>query len=530
MNSASLCATAALLLAPWASGDTQESSSLQQRAQALIRAGKLSEALPILLEAHRNEPRNAALCHQIGVVYTQLQQFTEAARSYRMALAVDPQMTPARRNLGVVLWFSNEKPEAEREFVQVLKVRPEDPVPHFYIGMLNYERRQYLKAKDHFRKAGDLAIQNPEAFPAVLETSLATRDEALTNQLLSSADKDRAATSQPETWFQAGVLLGRYGSFDRAIEAFERIRDSYSDQAALMRNLGVAQLEARRYADAIQSIETLVRRGVGSVETYLLLAEAYDGAGELQKAYDSYAKAIETAPKSEEGYLALSSFAAAHHNNTFALNVLSEGLERIPGSAGLLLQQGVIQALDDKMPQAENSFRQARQANSAWVLPSLALGITQLQTSKLAEAAHSFQEAESASSDDYRPPYLLALAWVRAGGQDQPARRGQIVSALQRALKFSPNHADSHVLLGQTYLSGNELDLAVAELEQAVKLEAENATALYQLGIAYRKKGRLSEAGKVMRQFEALKARQRETEDLARKELVQILKVVRKRQ
>ena len=133
------------------------------------------------------------------------------------------------------------------------------------------------------------------------------------------------------------------------------------------------------------------------------------------------------------------------------------------------------------------------------------------------------------ASDDYRPPYLLALTWVRAGGQDQPARREQIVSALRRALKFSPSHADSHVLLGQTYLSGNELDLAVAELEQAVNLEAENATAIYQLGIAYRKKGKLSEAEKVMRQFEALKARQRETEDLARKELVQILKVVRKR-
>jgi tetratricopeptide (TPR) repeat protein len=526
MNCVFLWAAIALILAPWASGDAEESPSLQS-AQALIREGKLSEALPMLLEAHRNQPRNAVLCHQIGVVYTQLQQFAEAARSYRMALAVDPLLVPARRNLGVVLWFSNQKLEAEREFVQVLKVQPDDPVPHFYIGMLNYERREYLKAKDHFRKAGDLAIENPEAFPAVLETSLATHDEALTNQLLSSADK--AATSQPEIWFQAGLLLGRYGSFDRAIEAFERIRSTYSDQAALMRNLGVAQLEARHYADAIQSIEMLVRRGVGSVETYLLLAEAYDGAGELQKAYGAYARAIETAPKSEEGYLALSNFAATHHNSAFALQVLSQGLERIPGSAGLLLQQGVIQALDDQMPQAEDSFRQARQANPAWVLPSLALGITQLQTSKLAEAAHSFQEAESAASDDYRPPYLLALAWVRAGGQDQPARREQIVSALQRALKFSPNHADSHVLLGQTYLSGNELDLAVAELEQAVKLDAENATALYQLGIAYRKKGRLSEAGKVMRQFEALKARQRETEDLARKELVQILKVVQKR-
>src|SRR5512145_1216329 len=112
MNSAFLCAAVALLLVPWSSGDAQQSSSLQS-AQALIREGKLSEALPMLLQARRNQPRNAALCHQIGVVYTQLQQFAEAVHSYRMALAVDPLLIPARRNLGVVLWFSNQKPEAE---------------------------------------------------------------------------------------------------------------------------------------------------------------------------------------------------------------------------------------------------------------------------------------------------------------------------------------------------------------------------------------------------------------------------------
>jgi predicted Zn-dependent protease len=110
------------------------------------------------------------------------------------------------------------------------------------------------------------------------------------------------------------------------------------------------------------------------------------------------------------------------------VEVLNRGLESLPGSARLLLQQGVIQALDDKMPQAEDSFRQASRSNPSWVLPWLCLGLTQLQTARLEEAVRSFKAGADFAKDDYRPHYFLALAWVRGGGQNQPERR-KIVSA-----------------------------------------------------------------------------------------------------
>lgn len=509
-----------------AAGQSSGATSAQA-AQALMREGKHREALPLLLAAHRSQPRNVELCHQIGVAYAQLGEFTEAARFYRLALDGNPRHFAARKNLGVVLWFSDRKPEAGQEFEQTLRARPDDPVAHFYLGMLSYERQQYSMARDHFRKAGSLATENPEAFATVLDTSLITKDEPLADQLWSAANKFGAA--QPAVWFQAGSLFGRHGSYDRAIQAFERIRDRYPDQLLLMRNLGLAQLQARRYAEAVRSFEDIVARGGSSSEIYLLLAEACDRAGDPEKAYDAYARAIEKEPKSEEGYLALSNFAVAHHNAAFALQVLKQGLERIPASGQLLLQQGVVQALDDKIPQAEESFRQASQASPTWMLPWLALGLTQLQTANLAEAARSFQMAASLAKGDYRPYYLLALARVRSGGQNRPEERQEIVSTLRQALKLRADHADSHVLLGQTYLADNHVELAIAELEKALKLEPENTTALYQLGVAHRRKGKMAEAQEFLNRFEALKARQKEEEELSKKELVQMLKVVRSR-
>jgi tetratricopeptide (TPR) repeat protein len=191
----------------------------------------------------------------------------------------------------------------------------------------------------------------------------------------------------------------------------------------------------------------------------------------------------------------------------------------------LLLQQGVIQALDDKMPQAEESFLQASRAQRGGPLPSLALGLSQLQTGKLAEAVRSFQAAADIAKDDYRPNYLIALALVRGGGQNQPGHRTEIVSALEKAVRLNPSHADSHVLLGQTYLVNNQLDQALLELEKAIKLQPENATALYQLATAYRKKGQPVQAREFLAKFEALKQREKQEDDLAKKELIQILKV-----
>ena len=156
-------------------------------------------------------------------------------------------------NLGIHFRFAGKKDETE--LARVLSKAPNEPVPHFYVGMLAYERQEYAKARGHFLKTGSLALENPEAFSAVLETGLATKDQSLIDALLRSAEK--SASSQPEVWFQAGSLLGRFGSYDRAIQAFERVRDSYPDRAKLLQNLGLAQLQARRYTEAVRTFETL---------------------------------------------------------------------------------------------------------------------------------------------------------------------------------------------------------------------------------------------------------------------------------
>jgi len=155
---------------------------------------------------------------------------------------------------------SGQKRESEREFASILKAHPDDPVPHLYIGLAEFERRSYADAKAHFDRAGALAMDNPDVLPAVVETYLALRDFSLPDRLLKQMEQ--TARPDPDLLFQLGSLLIRYGSYDRAIGA----------------------------------VEKLSATAPAKPEALLMLADAYDCQAMPEKAYGAYQKAISIQP------------------------------------------------------------------------------------------------------------------------------------------------------------------------------------------------------------------------------------------
>jgi len=295
----------------------------------------------------------------------------------------------------------------------------------------------------------------------------------------------------------------------------------------LILQAGILLLRYDHYDQAVTALEKLAALGSTKPEAYILLAEAYDKQAKPEKAYTSLSKAIQLEPKSEEGYLALASFASAHQNNEFALKTVRQGLEMIPKSPKLLLQQGIIWALEGDLIQAEESFHEASLSDPGWNLPRLALGVSQLQASKLSQAATTFQQVAQEAPSDYRPQYLYALSLIRSGAQEEVARRGEIIAALQRAVQLNPKDAESRVLLGQTYMGAGQPESAIRELLKATGLDPKNPTAHYQLGIAYRKQGKAELAQQQLRTFEQLKVKLKNEETEERRALIQMLKVVK---
>ena len=437
-----------------------------------------STELGTLLDQHRTQPSDWKLCNEVAIAYTQAGQFDNAAVFYRKVLSLNPAFVPARKNLGVVLWFANRKAAAEEIFRRLVTEIPKDVVPHLYLGLAHYERRQFAEAKPHFSQAAELAMDNPEVLPAVVDTYLSVKDETIVPHAIQFSE----STSELGTVIKLAAVFNRHGQYASTVRVLENRAPLAPDASAL-------------------------------------LAEAWDKQNQPDRAFAILAKAIDAHPEQEQGYVALAAFAAAHQNNEYALKTLERGLAHHPRSAELLLQRGLLIALGGDREAAKQSFRAAGEANPQWSLPVLALGIVQLEAGHADQAVETFQTAIRIAPRESQGYYLCALAMSRSAEPN----RADAIPMLRKALAISPKDARPRVLLGQLQISAGRLREGVAELERALRFDSKNKRALYQLALSYRKLGRTSLAAKYMAEFMALKGKDEEDQT----ELVQIMKILK---
>ena len=138
-----------------------------------------------------------------------------------------------------------------------------------------------------------------------------------------------------------------------------------------------------------------------------------------------------------------------------------------------------------------------------------------------AQAAVLIDKVRTANPRDSRAHYLYASALSREAGAISSETRGKAIGALHKAIEIDPNDARSHALLGQLDLAAAKPDAAALEFETALKIEPENTTALYQLGLLRRRQGKTATAERLLQTFQRVKAKMPGEE----KSLVQILRV-----
>jgi protein O-GlcNAc transferase len=223
--------------------DDEESTRLLERAlrlrpgmaalhynlgNALLRRGRLDEALPRFDAALRLEPGLALAHNNRGSTLRRLGRLPEARAAFERAVALDPTLATARSNLGVALATRGDWSAALVHLEEAVRLDPSNLESRGELAGALVEAGRFERAFEEFERALALAPDNPSL------------------------------------WYNLGTALMRFGDVPRAIAVFgEAVRRSPEDAEAHANLAQVLVLEGRP-RDAIAHLERVAELAPGA--------------------------------------------------------------------------------------------------------------------------------------------------------------------------------------------------------------------------------------------------------------------------
>ena len=309
-----------------------------------------------------------------------------------------------------------------------------------------------------------------------------------------AASDDVGSDSRAEEELRKGTALTRAGLFAQAIPHLRAALAGSSNDYAAKFNLSLSFVAMGQPKLAIPILSSLSAAGHDNVDVNNLLAQAYVGDGQNQKALEALQKAARLAPENERLYLFVADACMEKQQYALGLEVVDWGLDRLPNSGQLHYQRGMFLVLLDELDAGKKDFDLAGGFAPDPDLAFLASTQKAMLEGNVLAAVRIAREAVKKGDHDYRLLTLLGEALLRTGTSPGEKEFKEAQEALEKAVAERPNYAGSQLALGKVALLDNRMDEAIAHLETARDLNPDNASVYSNLAVAYRRRGDLQKA------------------------------------
>jgi tetratricopeptide (TPR) repeat protein len=118
-------------------------------------------ALIKYLEAVRLNPNSELWWNRLGIIYSQLKYYQEAAAAFQRSIQLNPKYVYAVNNLGSAYFAKKELKKAEKNFKKAIRMNNKEASFHMNLGALYFEKKKPEKALAEWRNG--LAL-NPNIF------------------------------------------------------------------------------------------------------------------------------------------------------------------------------------------------------------------------------------------------------------------------------------------------------------------------------------------------------------------------------
>jgi tetratricopeptide (TPR) repeat protein len=328
----------------------------------------------------------------------------------------------------------------------------------------------------------------PAAKPpaTVKETEAARQYRSFVAEILGSSYND------------LGVMRAKDSRFPEAAEFFKQAAAWKPDLPGLDRNWGFAAFRAELYPEAAPPLErqlaahpddSFIRQVLGL--SYSMLENDAKVVEVLQPFLDN--------PPDDPGLLLAWGTALVHtRQSEAAAGIFHRLLQQNADNASVHLLLGKAYAQQEDYPSALNELSNASKLDPRLPEAHFNAGLVYLRQNEFESAVREFRAELDLRPGDPHTMYHLGYALLLQG------QLPESVALLREVVKVTPDNELAYFELGRALLQQEDTTGAIESLETARKLAPDYDAVYFQLSQAYRRAGRLQEAGQALAAYQQL--------------------------
>ena len=236
-------------------GQTPDPAKEAQRAQELVAAGKLDQAIRIYQDLSRMSPNNPVLLLNLCVAEYTAKHYPEAIADATAALKLKPDLLPARLFLGASYFELGQFTMAIDSLQLVIAADPRERNGRLMLGEALLGAGQPAAAADHLKAAAEMLPANPRVW-----YGLGRAQEALGSKSDAREAWERlmALPVSPESHRHAAEVHDTAGRWrEAAVEWREALQLAPGNRAVRI-GLGTSLFRSRDYDAAMLILEPLL--------------------------------------------------------------------------------------------------------------------------------------------------------------------------------------------------------------------------------------------------------------------------------
>ncbi len=297
---------------------------LWQEAAPLLESGRVAEAIPILVRALDLDPDCPLTCFQLGFCFRATGEFEKSEDFYQKAMTLAPDAGWIYSNLGRTYEAASKPTEAKEAYWTALEKLPGDT---FVLGRLE-ALGELVRLGEDPANPGTLRYVKRADFEKKMAAEIKRRND-------------------PGEILLLGFNLLSDRLWDRAEDAFERVRELDPDSNRALLGLGVAHLHRDHPAEAERWFLEFLEKEPDSLDGHLNLFKAYWLLERADEAWDHLQIAVGLDPNHRGALEQMAKFLEGADRRDEALERMREIGESHPDAAAPWMVLAGLHAADE---------------------------------------------------------------------------------------------------------------------------------------------------------------------------------------